>query len=185
MRLFGDWLQLSRIAAVPQAHRRPRLILYLLAHPESDTLSFNETTNKDAALKSLQFGRSFPRILQAVWEADPVQGPVRVSILDVTDANHRGTVKPAQVGAFAYVIPSAPRDEGIFIYIDLVLPMGWLDSPKFFCAFSETLIDVANSLVNSKLPVPSYGAISEIPTTGPAPPHTPESLTHIDFMRMT
>ena len=35
--------------------------------------------------ESLQFGRAFPRILQAVWEADPIQGPVRVSKLDVTD----------------------------------------------------------------------------------------------------
>ena len=58
--------------------------------------------------------------------------------------------------------------------------MGWVYSPKFFCAFSETLIDVVNALVDSELPVPAYGAISEIPSTGPGPPHTPESLTHID-----
>ena len=124
MRLFGEKLKLSRIAAVPQAHRRPRLILNLLAQPDSNTLSVNETTDREAAPESLQFGRAFPRILQAVWEAVPIQGPVRVSKLDVTDAYHRGTVKPAQVGAFAYVIPSAPGDEGIFICIDLVLPMG-------------------------------------------------------------
>ena len=63
---------------------------------------------------------------------NPIQGPVRVSKLEVTDAYHRGTVKPAEVGAFAYVIPSAPGDEGIFICIDLVLPMGWVDSPQVF-----------------------------------------------------
>ena len=28
--------------------------------------------------------------------------------------------------------------------------------------------------------VPSYGTIFDIPETGPVPPHTPESLTHID-----
>ena len=55
------------------------------------------------------------------------------------------------------------------ICIDLVLPMGWVDSPKFFCAFSETLIDLANTLVNVDHPVMSYGAISEIPATGPVP----------------
>ena len=104
-----------------------------------------------------------------------------MSKLDVTDAYHRGTVKPAQVGAFAYVISLAPGDEGIIICINLVLPMGWVDSSKFFCEFSETLTGVANALVNSELPVPSYGAISEIPATGPGPPHTPESLTNIDY----
>ena len=58
--------------------------------------------------------------------------------------------------------------------------MGWVESPKFFYTFSEMLIDVANALVNTDLPVSSYGAISEIPATGPGAPHTPESLTHID-----
>ena len=152
-----------------------------MTHPDSYTLSVNETIDREAALESLQFARAFPCILQAVWEADLVQGPVQVSKLDVTDAYHRGTVKPAQVGSFAYVIPSSPGGEGIIICSDLVLPMGWLDSPKFFCSFSETLTDVANALVNTDLPVPSYGAISEIPATGPGPPHTLESLTHIYF----
>ena len=83
------------------------------------------------------------------------------------------------MSTFAYVIPLAPVYEGIFVCIDLVLLMRWVDSPKFFCAFSETLTDVANALVDSELPVPSYGAISEVPSTGPGPPYTPDSLTHI------
>ena len=57
--------------------------------------------------------------------------------------------------------------------------MGWVDSPKFFCTFLRTLEDVANSLVDADLLVLSYSAISEIPATGPGPPHTPESLTNI------
>ena len=51
--------------------------------------------------------------------------------------------------------------------------------PKFSARFFETLTDVANALVNSELPVPSYRAISDIPSTRPGPPYTPESLTHI------
>ena len=78
MRLFGEKLKLSCIAAVPQAHRCPRLILNLSAQPDSNTLSVNETTDREAAPELLQFGRAFPRILQVVWEADPIQGPVRV-----------------------------------------------------------------------------------------------------------
>ena len=78
LRLFGEILKLSRIASVPQAHRRPRLIINLSAQLESDTLSVNETTNRESAPESLQFGRALPRILQAVWEEDLVQGMVRV-----------------------------------------------------------------------------------------------------------
>ena len=96
--------------AVTQAHLRPRLILNLSTHPDSDTLSVNDTTNREAAQESLQFGWALPRILQAVWETEPVQSPVQVSKADVTNVYHCGTVKPPQVDAFAYVIPFAPGD---------------------------------------------------------------------------
>ena len=113
----------------------------------------------------MQFGRAFPRILQAIWEADPGEGLVQVSKLDVTDAYHCGTLNPSQVGAFSYVIPSVPEDDVIIICIDLVLPMGWVDAPKFFCAFSETLTDMLNALVDADLPVPAYGEIPALPAT--------------------
>ena len=101
IQLFGARLKLSRIAEVPQAHCSPRLILNLSAQPDSDTPSVQKTTNREAALEPLQFSWYFSRIMYAVWEADPVQVPVRVSKLDVTDAYHRSTIKPVQVGAFA------------------------------------------------------------------------------------
>ena len=83
------------------------------------------------------------------------------------------------MGAFAYVVPSVPDDDVILICIDLVLPMGWVESPKFFFAFSETLTDVAKNMVNVDLPVTAYGEISALPATDPPPPHTLASLTHI------
>ena len=128
----------------------------------------------------MQFGKVFPNILQAIWEAGPEEGPFRVSTLNVTDAYHCSTLQPHQVGAFAYVLPSVPKDDVIIIYIDLVLLMVWVDSPKFFFAFLETLTDVVNALVDADLPVPYYGAISALPATEQGPPYTLESLTHID-----
>ena len=91
--------------------------------------------------------------------------------MDITYTYHRGTVKTEQVDAFAYVIPSETGDKGRIICIYLILPMRWVDYPKFFCAFSETPTDVANALVDTDIPVPSYGVISKIPATGPPPPH--------------
>ena len=52
---------------------------------------------------------------------------------------------------------------------------------QFFCAFSETLKDVANALVDTDFPFLSYGAIFNVLATRPVPPYTPESLTHIDW----
>ena len=55
------------------------------------------------------------------------------------------------MGAFANVVLLVPYDDVIIICIDLVLPMGWVDSPKRFCALLETLTDVENALVDSDL----------------------------------
>ena len=125
----------------------------------------------------MQFGRSFPRILHAIWGADPKKGPVRVSKLNVADTYHRGNLKPSQVGAFAYVIPPVPEENVIIICINLVLPMGWVDSPKFFCAFSEALTDVANTLINADLPVPAFEAISTLPAIEPPPLPAPHKAS--------
>ena len=178
VRLFGEKLKLFRIAAVPQAQRRLRLILNLLVPPNKETPSVNDTTDREISLDSMQFGRAFPRILQAIWEADPEKGPVQVSKLDLTEAYRRGILKPSQVGEIAYVVPSVPDGDVIIICIDLVFPMVWVDSPKFFCAFSETLTDMENALVDADLPMPSYGAISALPTTEPPPPPPHFSKPH-------
>ena len=53
IRLFGDNLKLSRIAAVPQTHFLLHLVLNLLAQSDSGTPSVNETTNREAAPESL------------------------------------------------------------------------------------------------------------------------------------
>ena len=133
VRLFGDNLKLFYIEAVPQEHRRPRLILNLSVQPDEGTSSANETTVKESAPRYMKFGRAFPRILQEIWKVDPFQGPIRVSNLDVTDAYHRGTFRPAQVGSYAYIFPASIKENCLIICIDLVLPMGWVDSPKYFC----------------------------------------------------
>ena len=127
IRLFGEKLKLSCIAVAPQEYRHLHLIFNLSSQTDSDTPSVNETTNKEAASELLKFGWAFPHIPQAVWEADPFQGPVRVSKRDITDAYHSGTVKPSQVGTFAYAIPLSLGDKGRIIYIDLFLIMGWVD----------------------------------------------------------
>ena len=113
VQLLGEKLDLTHITVVPQAHCRPHLILNLSARPDVGTPSVNNTTDREAALESLQFGPPPPPcILQAVREADPDQGPVGVSKLDVTDAYHCSTVTPSHGSAFAYIVPLAPGDEG-------------------------------------------------------------------------
>ena len=72
---------------------------------------------------------------------------------------HRGTLRLYQVGVFVFIDPLSPEENGIIVCIYIVLTMGWVDLPKFFCAFLETLMDLVNALVDKELPIPAYGAI--------------------------
>ena len=154
VRLFGENLKLLRITVVPQENRRPRLTINLLEQTDEGTSSVNITTDREVAPESMKFGCTFPCTIQTIWESDPYKGPTRVSKLDVMDTYHCGTLWPSQVGAFTYVIPSISDNDCIITCIDLVLPIGWVDSSKFFCMFSETLTYVANTLVHMLIPVP-------------------------------
>ena len=59
VQLFGEKLKLSCIVEVPQSHCRLHLILKLSANPDVGIPSVNNTTNREAAPESLQFGRAF------------------------------------------------------------------------------------------------------------------------------
>ena len=88
IKVLGGKFKLSHIAAVPQEHPQPRLILNLSVNPKEGILSVNDTTERDVAPESMKFGHALPRILQAIWEADLDQGSVRVSKLDMKNAYH-------------------------------------------------------------------------------------------------
>ena len=109
VRVFGDKRKLSRITAVPQEHRRPRLIIKLLENPNKGTQGANNTTEMEVDPESIKFGRTLPHILQAIWEADPSKDPVQVSKFDTTNAYHRGMLRLDQVGAFCIHHPISIR----------------------------------------------------------------------------
>ena len=107
VRVSWDRLKLSCIMAIPQEHRRPRLKLNLLDQPNEGASSINDTTERDVAPDLMHFWRTFPRIIQTIWEADPDKGLVWVSKLDMKYEYHRITIQPSQVGSFDYGIPLA------------------------------------------------------------------------------
>ena len=48
------------------------------------------------------------------------------------------------MGAFAYVMPYLPADKTTYVCVDLVIPMGWVNSPPLLCAASEAAVDLSN-----------------------------------------
>ena len=81
--MFRYELNLSCIAVVPYNHYRPRLILILSENHNKGKPGVNNTTYRDIVPYSIKTGRTFPHILHVIWEADPAQGLVCVSKLEV------------------------------------------------------------------------------------------------------
>ena len=181
LQFFGNRLKISRLACLDQANRKPRLICNSSEAPDATTKSVNDTTDTSTNPSAMQFGSCLPRLLQRIWEADPKDGPVFLSKWDISDAFHRCLLRPEDVGTFAYVIPPLPSDTEQLLCIDLVLPMGWVNSPDLFCATSETVADLANIAFQSDLQITHpYSPTSTLYHCAPSPTAGPDRLQYVD-----
>ena len=124
----------------------------------------------------MQFGSCLPRLLQRIWEADPTDGPVFISKWDISDAFHRCHIHPEDVRTFAYVVPPIPSDQEPLLCIDLVLSMGWVNSPDQFCAMSKTVTtDLADIVFRSNLKIPlAYPPTANLYHSSPSPTAGPD-----------
>ena len=86
--VFEDKLNLYPIEAVPQEHFHLRLIIDLYVNPKKGAPILKNTTDREVAPESIQFGSDLSRILQEIWEVNLDQGPVRMSNIYVADSYH-------------------------------------------------------------------------------------------------
>ena len=140
-------LKISPIAAIPHKSKAYRSILDLsfsLALTTGDHIpSVNEITTKTAPQASIdQLGHSLMRLIHAFAEAGP-DDKIFMAKWDVKDGFWRLDCKEGEEYNFAYVLPQ-PEDKPTLLVIPTSLQMGWIESPGFFCAASETSRDVAD-----------------------------------------
>ena len=142
-------LRLSPLGVVPQRDRRPRLIV---DYTFSDV---NQETQEIAPPESMQFGRALDRILMAVLKADASFGHVYLSKIDFADGFYRINVHPDDVAKLGVIMPTRPG-ESTLIAFPLGLPMGWTESPPWFSAATETIIDLANDYCGTSWDPPPH-----------------------------
>ena len=159
--------------------------------------SFNNINQESIQLApylAMQFCQAFQCIIQRVVYANPAHGPVLLTKLDLADGYYRIPLSPHAAQHLAVVLP--PDSDGQvrenLVGIPLSLPMGWSLSPPYFCAFTETCADIANSslAVGQCLPLNPTEPLTQLhplplATTNfsqhpwqPAPPLLP--LAHVD-----
>ena len=130
-------LRLSPLGVVPQRDRRPRIIVdYTFWGINNDTVPL-------APSESMQFGRALERVLRKIRRANRRYGPTYMIKVDIADGFYRLFVSATTTAALGVVFPHH-SDEEPLIAFPLVLPMGWVGSPPFFCALTETATDLAN-----------------------------------------
>ena len=131
-------LRVSPMGVVPQRNRRPRLIVDLTFNDvNADTLQFAPT-------EAMQFGRALERILYKIRHANPRFGPVYLSKTDLSDGFYRIGLTESATAKLAVALPKFPDEEQL-LALPLVLPMGWVSSPPYFCAVTETVADLVNN----------------------------------------
>mmetsp|Transcript_6869 Transcript_6869/g.13922 ORF Transcript_6869/g.13922 Transcript_6869/m.13922 type:complete len:325 (+) Transcript_6869:2219-3193(+) len=130
-------LRISPMGVVPQHERRPRPIVdYSFSGVNDDTLPLSPH-------EAMQFGRALERIITQVVHSNPRFGPVKFIKIDIADGFYRVWLRLADTPKLAVAIPNLPHEPPL-VAIPLALPMGWTQSPPYFCAVTETIADLAN-----------------------------------------
>ena len=151
-------LKISPFTMIPHKSKPFRGILdlsFILKLQEYDLLSVNDDTTRTAPPEALdQLGHELARIIVAVAEADESE-PILFAKWDIKDGFWRLVCREGAEYNFAYVMPQPPG-EPVRIVIPTSLQMGWVESPGYFGAASETARDVSESYVRT--PIGSIGS---------------------------
>ena len=139
-------LKISPVAAIPHNSKPYRSILDLsfrLRLQEGGHIpAVNDTTLKTAPRGAIdQIGHSLKRLIYAFAEVG-MDDKVFMAKWDIKDGFWRLDCKSGEEWNFAYVWPQ-PEGEPIRLIVPTSLQMGWIESPPYFCAASETARDVA------------------------------------------
>jgi hypothetical protein len=142
-------LKISPLAMVEHKSRPFRAILDLSfpvkISPTETVPAVNSTTTKTAPAGSInQLGHSLNRIIHA-FAASADDAKIFMAKWDIKDGFWRLDCEEGEEWNFAYVLPSSITGDvdDVILVIPTSLQMGWIESPPYFCAASETARDVA------------------------------------------
>jgi hypothetical protein len=73
--------------------------------------------------------------------------------IDLSDGFYRVALEADAIANLAVVLPKYSNKEQLIAF-PLVLPMGWVESPPWFCIATETIADLANRWPTHLNPLP-------------------------------
>lgn len=157
-------LRLSPLGVVPQRNRRPRLIV------DYTFSGLNDETVRLAPAEAMQFGKALHRFLRKLVLADPSYGPVYLGKIDIADGFYRIGLVPSDIPKLGVVLPGTDGNDPL-VALPLALPMGWVESPPYFTAVTETACDLLNAALRTGTVLPAH----PLETLAATPPEEPSS----------
>ncbi len=154
VRLWPD-LRVSPLGAVPQRDRRPRLIV------DYSFSAVNAETVQLAPPEAMQFGRALQRIISTVVHANPRYGDVYLAKIDIADGFYRVWLQIADIQKLGVVLPTSPGQPPLIAF-PLTLPMGWVESPPYFTALTETACDLANIKLRTRTGTRAHSTVHRL-----------------------
>lgn len=147
-------LKISPIAAAPHKSRKYRAILdlsFALRLSDGSVLpAVNDTTTKTAPAGAIdQMGHGLMRIVHAFAEASD-DAMIFMAKWDVKDGFWRLDCESGEEWSFSYVLPQEEGKPPVLV-VPTSLQMGWIESPPYFCAASETGRDVAQQYAETPI----------------------------------
>lgn len=136
-------LRISPLGVVPKRDRRPRLIV------DHTFSGLNEETLQLALREAMQFGRELQRVCSTLVHADPSYRPVCMAKINIADGFYRVWVRVEDIPILGVVLPCSIPGHEPLIAFPLALPMGWVESPPYFSALTETACNLANQLLRT------------------------------------
>lgn len=122
----------------------------------------------------MQFGKALLRLLNLIHFADDRHGLVYLSKIDISDGFYRVDLE-ANSAPILSVILRKTKGEPLLVVVPLALPMGWVDSPLYFCAVTETIADLANARKHHRVGLHRLDVLAD--TLPPADDVVPETKT--------
>jgi hypothetical protein len=141
-------LKISPIAAIPHKSKAYRSILDLSFRLRLKNGSFRDAVN-DTTVKTApggvidQIGECLSRIIHAFVAAEE-DAKIFMAKWDIKDGFWRMDCREGEEWNFAYILPQ-PEEEPIRLVIPTSLQMGWVESPPYFCAATETARDITTT----------------------------------------
>jgi hypothetical protein len=93
---------------------------------------------------------------------------VYLSKIDVADGFYRVDLESATAPTLAVILPHQAGEPPL-VAIPLSLPMGWVESPPYFCAASETIADLANANIHKRFLPHRLDALADTPPPSQSP----------------